>query len=140
MIKNDRQYAATQKQLTLLEQSLDQGTANSNMPEFLVLNTKNSIKSLINDLKKEILEYNLLKQKGIKAITVSDWYDFLLIPIKYRIANNLTIEQFAQKVKVHSRQIAGYEKEEYRNVTMSTFTKILEEININPTNFIKKAA
>jgi DNA-binding XRE family transcriptional regulator len=140
MIKNDRQYAATQKQLTLLEQSLDQGTANSNMPEFLVLNTKNSIKSLINDLKKEILEYNLLKQKGIKAITVSDWYDFLLIPIKYRIENNLTIEQFAQKVKVHSRQIAGYEKEEYRNVTMSTFTKILEEININPTNFIKKAA
>ena len=140
MIKCKRQFAAAKKQLTLLEQSLDQGSVNTDMPESLVLGTKNGIKSLMDDLKKELLEYEQLKQKGVEAIAVASWNDFLLVPIKYRIANNLTIEQFAQKVNVHSRQIAGYEKEEYRNVTMSTFTKILDEIHFNPTDFIKNVA
>jgi hypothetical protein len=140
MIKSERQYAATKKQLTLLEQSLEQGSSHVDMPESLVVGAKNGMNSLMDDLKKELLEYEHLKQKGVEVITVSSWNDFLLVPIKYRIANNLTIEQFAQKVNVHSRQIAGYEKEEYRNVTMSTFTKILDEIHFNPADFIKNVA
>jgi len=140
MIKSERQFAAAKKQLILLEQSLEQGSINPDMPESLVTGTKNGIKSLMGDLKKELFEYEQLKQKGVGSISVASWNDFLLVPIKYRLANNLTIEQFAQKVNVHSRQIASYEKEEYRNVTMSTFTKILDEIHFNPTDFIKNVA
>jgi hypothetical protein len=140
MIKNERQYAATKKQLLLLEESLEKGTINPEMPEELVAGTQNGIRSLMEDLKKELFDYEYLKQKGMESISVSTWNDFLLVPIKYRVANNLTIEQFAQKVHVHSRQIASYEKEEYRNVTMATFTKILDKIQFNPTHFIKNVA
>ena len=140
MIKNERQYAATKKQLLLLEESLEKGSLNPEMPAELVAGTQNGIRSLMDDLKKELSEYEDLKQKGLGAIVISNWDDVLLVPIKYRVANNMTIEQFAQKVHVHSRQIASYEKEEYANVTMSTFRKILDEIDFNPTKYMKNVA
>lgn len=44
-------------------------------------------------------------------------------PVRYRIATGMSVEEFARKVEIHSRQIARYETEIYRNATTETLLK-----------------
>ena len=57
--------------------------------------------------------------------------DLLVAPIRYRLANHMSIEGFGRKVGVSARQIARYEKEEYQNINTSTLQKILRNMDVH---------
>lgn len=92
--------------------------------------------ALIQELESLVQDYNLLKSKGIKAIKINSPSDWLLLPIKFRIAKNMTRTTFSQLVGVSERQIARYEAEEYQNINSDTLKQILDKLPISISNVI----
>ena len=82
------------------------------------------------EIEAEIDEYKklLAVKEFVKSITSLD--DLLKIPMLYRIALKMTIDQFARKVETSARQINRYEKEDYQNIGMTNFIKILENLDL----------
>lgn len=138
IIKNEHQLRATQEQIARLKESL-KNRPPKGAPKELVDATRGQIIELIRELGKEVYMYNRVRGKPylrakIRVSKRTTMDAILRIPIEYRIAYKLTIEAFAQLVGIHSRQIARYERETYRNVTTPTFFKILERLGMRDVN------
>ena len=56
--------------------------------------------------------------------------DLMIVPIRYRIAANMSIDAFSRKVGVSARQIARYETENYQNTNSRTLQKIFKILDI----------
>ena len=96
--------------------------------------------NLVNDLEKEIEDYEALKKKGVGAIKIDSFEDLFLFPIRYRIAKNMTQEEFANLVGIPIRQICRYESEEYSNISSETLKKILQGIPLKFFSRISESA
>lgn len=126
MITSDRQLQATQKKLNDLKASLDNGI--SEVPVKFQGAFKAQRLELVAELEAEIEEYKRLKSNHVTSIAIESMDDIKLAPIRFRLAKNMTVEQFAMLVGVHSRQIARYEEKQYENITVEVLTKILSKI------------
>lgn len=98
------------------------------MPKALQRAAKGQTAELAAELEREVEEYEQLQQT--RELHIRSLEDLRVAPLRYRIAAHLTIEAFAQIIGVHSRQVARYESDEYRNVTWETLFKILEKLGV----------
>jgi hypothetical protein len=128
MITSDRQYQVAKDKLALLLDAV-KSKPKSGLPAHLLRAAEGQTGELAAELLAEIREYEALKNAP-KKIEIHSLEELFTAPTRYRLAQNLTIEQFAQKVNVHSRQIARYEKENYQNVASSTLRDIFNCLNI----------
>jgi DNA-binding XRE family transcriptional regulator len=128
MIRSEKQLQAARQQLALLRRQSGGPGTQAKVPKALLRAAKGQTAELAADLEREIEEYEQLQQT--RELHIRSLEDLRVAPLRYRIAAHLTIEAFAQIIGVHSRQIARYESDEYRNVTWETLFKILEKLGV----------
>ena len=141
MITSDKQYAAAKEQLSMLVQSLS-ASVKKDVPAVIEEAARSQTKELIAEIQENLDEYSKLVKNhndGV-VIEIHSLSDLLAAPIRYRLANHMSIEVFGRKVGISARQIARYEKEEYQNITTSTLQKILGNLNIHIDGKIAMAA
>ena len=141
MITSDKQYAAAKEQLSTLVQSLS-APVKKDVPAIIQEAARSQTKELIAEIQANLDEYSKLVKNhndGV-VIEIHSLGDLLAAPIRYRLANHMSIEVFGRKVGISARQIARYEKEEYQNITTSTLQKILGNLNIHIDGKIAMAA
>jgi transcriptional regulator with XRE-family HTH domain len=134
MITNDRQYKITKSQIENFQQSLDSLALSATVtekihPKLLELQ-KNSIESQLNDLLREVKEYEDLKAGKIVVTEVNSLKDLPLALIKARIANGFTQAELAAKIGVKMQQIQRYEAEKYDSASVKTLLKIADSLEI----------
>jgi DNA-binding Xre family transcriptional regulator len=141
MITSDKQYIAAKEQLHMLKKSLLSDVKN-NVPAVIEEAGKAQIKELIAEIEASINEYeNIIKNTRNNAvIEIHSLDDLLAAPIRYRLANHMSIDNFSRKVGVSARQIARYEKEEYQNINARTLQKILKNLEVRIDGKIAKSA
>ena len=76
-------------------------------------------------LEGEVVEYETLRTEGMDAISLENLEDIMLLPIRYRIAKGMTMEQFAEMTGLPARMLFRYEKEGYANAVGENLTHIL---------------
>ena len=141
MITSDKQYIAAKEQLSLLMKSLSE-PIKKDVPAVVQAAAKSQVNELIAEIKSKIDEYSKLvkNHNDDVIIEIHSLDDLLVAPIRYRLANHMSIEVFGRKVGISARQIARYEKEEYKNITTSTLQKILGNLDIHIDGKIAMAA
>jgi len=141
MITSDKQYIAAKEQLHMLTQSLS-APAKNDVPAAIESAGKAQIKELITEIKASINEYeSIIKNtRNNVLIEIHSLDDLLAAPIRYRLANHMSIDNFSRKVGVSARQIVRYEKEEYQNINARTLQKILKSLEVRIDGKIAKAA
>lgn len=137
MITSDKQYEAAKEKLAMLKQSLLAPTKN-NVPDAIAKASMRQVQELMDEIQKSIDEYVQLTENKTTAIEIHSLDDLFSAPIRYRLSTHMTLEGFGQKVGVSARQIARYEKEEYRNINTSTLNKILGKLEVNINGRINK--
>lgn len=128
MIMNDRQYKIAKSQIQDFQKALDElSYSNSEFkdvhPKILDAH-KEAIKSKMQDLIHEAIEYENLKEGNTVIAEISDLADLPLLIIKSRIANKLTQAELAEKLGLKEQQIQKYEAERYGSASLKTLLKI----------------
>lgn len=130
MITSERQLNVTKSKIEDLKASLKQ-KPNEKMNTVLQKSARIQTEALIAELQEEVNEYEHLRSDGITAIQFKTPIDLFLLPIRYRIATNMSQEAFSQLVGVGLRQIARYEAEGYKNIQGDTLKRILEKLPLD---------
>ena len=138
MITSDKQYAAADKQLTMLTDSLH-APVKADVPATIEKAGKLQLEELIAEIRAEMHEYDALKNSSPSDIEIHSLDDLVNAPIRYRISTHMSIDTFSRKVGVSPRQILRYERESYRNINSSTLLKILSVLNIHLDGKINKS-
>lgn len=138
MITSDKQYEAAKEQLNMLIQSLS-APVKKDVPLIIAEAGKSQLKELIDEIKKNIDEYNqLIKNNSDVVIEIHSLNDLFVAPIRYRLATHMSIDGFSRKVGISARQIVRYEKEEYQNINVSTLKRILKTLDVHIDGTIPK--
>lgn len=130
MIKSQKQYLAAQDKIKMLKEA-QAAPIQSHVPTVVAKAARGQTGELLAEIEKEVSEYETLKNQPGEEIPIASMEDLMSAPIRYRIAKNMTVEEFSRKVNVHSRQIARYETEEYRHTTIETLLKILKKLDVH---------
>lgn len=141
MITSDKQYKAAKEQLDMLIKSLS-APLKKDVPLIVVEGARSQLKELIAEIKSNIDEYSqLIKNDSDDVfIEIHSLDDLLVAPIRYRLAAHMSIDGFSRKVGISARQIARYEKEEYRNINASTLQRILKTLDVHIDGMLPKVA
>src|SRR3989344_3222264 len=99
MITSDRQLKVTKEKIENLKASLKQ-KSNEKMNPVLQKAARVQAEALIAELQDQVNDYEHLKSKGVPAIRVRTPMDLFLLPIRYRIAKQMSQESFSQLVGV----------------------------------------
>ena len=129
MIINDSQLKASEAALVYLVKLLDE-PMKKDIPEIVANASKRQIQFQIKEIKDQIEAHKKLKMAVRYSEHIKSFEDLLKIPITYRKAFGLTLDQFAREIEVSARQIARYEKEEYLNIGVVNLLKILKKIDL----------
>jgi len=138
MIKNERQYRITKAQAARLDHALAEFDQSSdkekNIHPLLLEAEYEGIKSQLNDLYKEIKEYEELRE-GKYVIPALDLFtEFPLVLIKARIAKGLTQKELADRLGLREQQIQKYESTEYASASFSRVREVAEALGIKLAN------
>lgn len=136
MITSTKQIEVAKGKVKLLKDSLRAKTS-SGIPKELVNATRGQISELISEIEAEIKEFELLQSTNLEKFHVRSFEDLMLTPIRIRLAQKMTVEEFAHQVGVHSRQIARYEAQNYTNLNTLTLLKILEKLSVQIDGFVQ---
>jgi len=129
MITSNRQYKAAQEKLTMLKTSL-KAAIKKGIPEIIAKAAKGQLQELISEIEVEIKEYVSICQTKPSKIKINSLDDLMVAPIRYRLASHMSVEAFARKVDISTRQIMRYEAENYQNTNTTTLNKILGHIKL----------
>ena len=129
MIINNSQLKSSEAALAYLNKMLGE-PMKKDIPEIIAKAAKKQMHFQIKEIKDKIEAYKKLKMTAQYVKHIKSFEDLLMIPSAYRAAFGLTLDQFAREIEVSARQIARYEKEDYKNIGMVNFLKIMEKINL----------
>ncbi len=131
MIKNEKQYKITKSRLKDFARSL-KVSKEGKFPDPVIQKAMvEAIKSQMDDLKKEIREYERLKNKKVPRIKISSFHELPYTLICSRISHGYTQKQLAQKLKMPEQQIQRYEAENYRAVSFETLMRVAQVLKID---------
>ncbi len=131
MIQNERQYKITSKQVGSLISSLDTMVVNTNEPEWLIKAQSDALNSQIDDLKSELVEYDLLKNGKIRYSEHSDLSSLPLVLIQSRIAKGLSQKDLGDILKMTQQQIQRYEATNYMGASLSRLIEIADVLEVS---------
>lgn len=135
MITSENQLNVTKTKISDLKESL-KSSQRKDVKAVFASAARLQTEALIKDLEAQVEEYNSLKDDGVKAIKILSPSDWLLLPIRFRIAKRMTRDSFSKLVGVSERQIARYEAEDYENIQSDTLKQILEKLPISVANAV----
>ncbi|CAM2762792.1 helix-turn-helix domain-containing protein [Legionella worsleiensis] len=130
MITSEKQYKESLKKIEMLALSLS-SPKKSNIPPIIEKAGRAQICELIDNIKKDIEEFEKYKNIDISKLEIHSLDDLMKTPIRYRLAAGMSVDVFAQLVGVSPRQINRYEKECYQNSHSSTLKTILQKLEVD---------
>ena len=131
MIQNEHQYKVTQNKLKDLEQALDElFQIKETLHPRKFSSRKNGLQIAINSLRKEIEEYDALKQQQT-PIKISSIQELPVALIKARIAMGMTQKELAKKMGVKEQQVQRDEANQYSSAGFQRIAAVAEALNIN---------
>lgn len=141
MIKNNRQYALTKKQLEHFYSSLEE--VKKNPPTNKALDPLfpkiyvEAIMSQIFDLEAELKEYEALVSGEIKTFECSSLAELPSLLIKARISMGLSQKELAEKLGLKEQQIQRYEATDYESASLSRLLEVSDAIGLKFTQRIE---
>jgi hypothetical protein len=131
VITSERQFSAAKEKLSELKKNGKKAGAPTK-------GKSDKATGQLKDLQNDMNEYKKLRENGMKSITLKSVEDLMTLPIKYRLAKNMTQDAFALKVDMPLRMIARYEASDYKNIQGENLFKILSKLNLKIAGTIKE--
>ena len=122
MIKSARRLIKVRREVEELKGKIESGEYPSDQIE--------RFRSRLEGLESDIAEYLMLLEKGPEGLTIKRPQDVLLLPVRYRIAKKMTLDEFAEMVGVPARMIFRYEEKGYENAIGINVEKILSRLPV----------
>ena len=122
MIKSTRRLIKVRREVEELKAKIESGEYPSDQIE--------RFQSRLEGLEADIAEYLMLLEKGPEGLTIKHPQDVLLLPVRYRIAKKMTLDEFAEMVGVPARMIFRYEEKGYENAIGINVEKILSRLPV----------
>ena len=128
MIKNERQYKITNSNLEKFKKTLLDLEKKDVTP--LIELEKNSIKSQMTDLKREIDEYNDLKSGMVPIFELNSIEQLPKTLIKARISLGLSQKKLGELIGLQEQQIQRYESTDYETASIAKIKEIAKTLNL----------
>jgi HTH-type transcriptional regulator/antitoxin HigA len=130
MILNQRQYQVTKAQMVRLRKTLELSIeSREKMDKRVFRSMIVGIKSQINELKKQINEYEEIQ--NAEYLVYSSIGELPNILIKARVARGYTQKDLAKKLNIDTQQIQRYEKSNYSSVSLARAIAIFKALGID---------
>lgn len=140
MITNEYQYKISKARIQKFQKLIDElSNSKKDIDPRLIKAQIEAIRSQINDIEEEILEYDDIKNN--KKVPIDNLLNFKNIPvslIKARIGLNLTQKEFAELLGVKEQQIQRWESTEYASASVSRVHEIIRNILKSEDIFLEK--
>jgi len=136
MITSSQQHNASKEAANDLRKML-LAEPDPDIPTGLVAVNRKRLKKKLTTIEKDIKEYEESVKLDLSTLKFDKFEDLLKAPIRYRLANNESVKEFAEEVGINKRQILRYEEEAYQNCSIPTLFKILDHIGVRITGEIK---
>ena len=130
MITNDKQHRVATEKLTMLKESFAR-EYRRDVPDVVRRARKGQLESLVSEVEAEVKEYEKLKSTKPESLTINSANDLMLMPIRYRIASNMSVESFSRMVKVSTEQVLHYEASRYSDSSTKILMEILSQIGVS---------
>lgn len=134
LIKNQRDCAKRIQEIKEYEKQISQSTElliNIGLTPDQINGHLSSLNGVVEDLQKEVNEYNDLKNKT--KTPCGDITGIGEILIKTRIYLGLTQKELADKMRIDETQISRYERSNYRGINLTRFLEIIEALEVDIT-------
>lgn len=134
MIKNERQYRIAKVQAEKFEFALTkiEPVSSKKIHPILLKAQEDALRSQLDDLKKEIKEYEKLRAGNFNMGQLESLIKLPENLIKARIALGLTQKDLASRLGLKEQQIQRYESTNYRSVSLAKILDIIYTLGINP--------
>jgi ribosome-binding protein aMBF1 (putative translation factor) len=132
MIKNERQYRITKAQAEKFTQTLRalQAASQPGIPPRLYKAQVDAIGSQLEDLHRELAEYQALRSGKRKVVALSSLEELPKTLIQGRIAAGLSQEELAAKLGIKPQQVQRYEATEYRSASFARVNEVARVLGI----------
>lgn len=137
IITNERQYKITKTQIDRLQDELTrvrEQHARQPLDLLMMKLQEDSHKSLINDLRSQIEEYEKLRSGKLTRLSVTSFLDLPKLLIRARIARGWTQKDLAQGLNLHEQKIQQYEADEYASASFKRLYEVVEVLGIEVTS------
>jgi transcriptional regulator with XRE-family HTH domain len=127
VIKNNRQYRATLKQIGKFKNAISYHGTNVSETD----SAYRGMKSMLETLERQVREYESLLEGDPNSIVVNGLHDLPRALIKARICRGLSQRQLAEKLGLKSQQIQRWEFEDYENISFSRLEDVSEALGLS---------
>jgi len=131
MILNERQYKITNNALNKFQEAFDGFDKKAMKKNKLLQLEYYAIKSEIEVLSAQVLEYDDLKGGKISGLRATDLESLAILLIKARIARGMTQEHLANEMGMKMQQIQRYESEKYARTSLRKVSEIANVLNLS---------
>lgn len=131
MIKNEKQYGITRNKLKKFQEAHDVILETQKDVDPLLLKVQlDSINSQMDTLKREIEEYEEVKEGKISGMTINI-NEISAGIINARIAKGYNHKELGELLGVSEQQIQKYESEDYCNTSLKRLLEIISILNVD---------
>lgn len=139
MIKNERQYRITRSQAAKFESAIAAAGKSTSRGIHPVLRKAqvDGMNSQLDDLKRELSEYEALRSGSRRSIKLGRLEDLPKSLIQGRIATGLSQEELAAKLGLKPQQIQRYEATEYRSASLQRVNEVVRALGLELQRGVK---
>jgi DNA-binding Xre family transcriptional regulator len=134
MIKNERQYRITKAQAAKFRRALAEMSARpghrARLDARLMRAEREALASQLDDLVREIKDYERLKGGRTKKIRIGSLEELPAGLIRARIAARLSQKALAVRVGLKEQQIQRYEAEDYASANLGRLSEIARALGV----------
>ena len=130
MISNERQYRITKARLEEFERGLSALEETSPEDKAWQAVQRDAISGQLEDLKRDVREYESLQTRGLGALEVLSFEDLPIALVQARIASGLTQRELADKLRLKEQQIQRYEATGYSSASLDRVREVIDALGL----------
>jgi transcriptional regulator with XRE-family HTH domain len=130
MISNERQYRITKARLEEFERGLIALEETPQQDKAWQAVQRDAISGQLEDLKRDVREYESLQTRGLGALEVLSFEDLPIALVQARIASGLTQRELADKLGLKEQQIQRYEATGYSSASLDRVREVIDALGL----------
>lgn len=132
MIRNDKEYRHSKERLSELEAELQELSSARRLTERgeVALAVIDALRMQIEDIEKEISEYEDLKEGRLLSFVADDLDILGELIIKARIARGLTQAELGELIGMTQQQVARYERDGWQKISLWRLAEIADALEL----------
>ena len=131
MIKNQRQYRITKARIGDFEKALQLDPLSDNAEKELKLLQRAASESLLQSMRLEISEYELLQAGAHNVLVVESLSELPRALIQARIAIGLSQKELADRLGLKEQQVQRYEASDFASASLSTIHRFVDALGVH---------